>query len=374
MTTGSDFAPGAPGSSPHWAPAEKIGVGTALSPNSPVWFTLSQGILTEVFYPFVDAACIRDMGLLVADGKDFFSEERRDTKSRGKPSWPRRAGLPPGQHLQAGALSRRKDDPLRPAPCRPPPTNPLYPSPGAIERLLSLRPAGAAPGQRGGRQHRVDRRLQGHAHAVRPARRLHPGPGLLPTVARSFGRVRRRLGRLAGRVAAQENGMALWPSRERQRGPDRRGGPRGDRRPFRAGPGLRPGRVGRGTPGAGRAAPGVSGRPRGVRAAVVRVVEGSSAAGSVRRPGLPPVPRQRGRDAHARIQGIQGRHHRQFGHTLGLRPRGRRSRLPFDLAPRHDRDGDRPPGSPAARGRPAACCSISASRRTPTGTGRRTWR
>jgi glucoamylase len=81
VATGSNQAPGAPGSPARWAPAGKTGVGTALSTHSPVWFTLSQGILTEVFYPFVDTACTRDLGLLVADGKDFFSEERVDTKS-----------------------------------------------------------------------------------------------------------------------------------------------------------------------------------------------------------------------------------------------------------------------------------------------------
>ncbi len=81
MTTGSNQAPGAPGSPATWAPGGKTGVGTALSLHSPVWFTLSQGVLTEIFYPFVDTACTRDLGLLVADGKDFFSEERVDTKS-----------------------------------------------------------------------------------------------------------------------------------------------------------------------------------------------------------------------------------------------------------------------------------------------------
>jgi glucoamylase len=56
-------------------------VGTALSTASSVWFTLSQGILTEVYYPFVDTACTRDLGLLVADGSDFFAEEQNDTDS-----------------------------------------------------------------------------------------------------------------------------------------------------------------------------------------------------------------------------------------------------------------------------------------------------
>ena len=46
-----------------------------------MWFTLRQGIVTEVFCPDVDAACIRDCGLIVTDGKSFFSEEQVDTES-----------------------------------------------------------------------------------------------------------------------------------------------------------------------------------------------------------------------------------------------------------------------------------------------------
>jgi glucoamylase len=56
-------------------------VGTALSNKSLVWFTLSHGIFNEIFYPRVDQACIRDMGLIVTDEADFFSEEKRDTGS-----------------------------------------------------------------------------------------------------------------------------------------------------------------------------------------------------------------------------------------------------------------------------------------------------
>ncbi len=53
-----------------------------MSSESDVWFTLSGGILTEVFYPFVDMACTRDMQLLVTDRRDFFSEEKRNTRSQ----------------------------------------------------------------------------------------------------------------------------------------------------------------------------------------------------------------------------------------------------------------------------------------------------
>ncbi len=78
----SEPPPGAPGIPPRWASAAKTGVGTALSTASSVWFTLSHGILTEVYFPFVDTACTRDLGLLVADRHDFFSEEKLDTCSK----------------------------------------------------------------------------------------------------------------------------------------------------------------------------------------------------------------------------------------------------------------------------------------------------
>ena len=75
-------APGHPGIAPRWTSSAKSGVGTALSPLSRVWFTLSHGILNEVYYPRVDQACIRDLGFLVAGPDGFFSEEKRDAQHR----------------------------------------------------------------------------------------------------------------------------------------------------------------------------------------------------------------------------------------------------------------------------------------------------
>ena len=74
-------APGAPGVPPRWTSSAKTGVGTALGNKRHVWFTLSHGIFNEIFYPRVDQACVRDMGLIVTDGADFFSEEKRDADS-----------------------------------------------------------------------------------------------------------------------------------------------------------------------------------------------------------------------------------------------------------------------------------------------------
>lgn len=70
--------------SPRWTSSDKAGVGTALSAHSSVWFTLSHGILNEIYYPQVDRACTRDLGLIVTDGRPggFFAEEKRDTISK----------------------------------------------------------------------------------------------------------------------------------------------------------------------------------------------------------------------------------------------------------------------------------------------------
>ena len=74
-------APGKPGIAPRWISSAKSGVGTAFDPISRVWFTLGYGILDEIYHPRVDRASTRDMGFIVTNGRDFFSEEKRDTDS-----------------------------------------------------------------------------------------------------------------------------------------------------------------------------------------------------------------------------------------------------------------------------------------------------
>ncbi len=76
-------APDWPGIPARWTSSAKVAVGTALSNKSRVWFTLSHGIFNEKYYPRIDQACDRDMGLIVTAGKDFFSEERGDYKYLG---------------------------------------------------------------------------------------------------------------------------------------------------------------------------------------------------------------------------------------------------------------------------------------------------
>ena len=75
------FAPGWPGIAPRWTSSAKSGIGTAVSRDSRVWFTLSHGILNEIYYPRVDHACTRDLGFIVTDGQSYFSEEKRSSHS-----------------------------------------------------------------------------------------------------------------------------------------------------------------------------------------------------------------------------------------------------------------------------------------------------
>ncbi len=81
MTDDIRYAPGWPGIEPRWTSSAKTGAGTALNLHSRVWFTLSHGILNEIYFPRVDQACIRDFGLIVTDGHAYFSEEKRHSTS-----------------------------------------------------------------------------------------------------------------------------------------------------------------------------------------------------------------------------------------------------------------------------------------------------
>lgn len=76
-----DLAAGAPGMPPRWTSSAKSGVGTALDARSRVWFTLSHGVVNEVYYPRVDQAVTRDLGLLVVGPDGTFAEEKRDAAS-----------------------------------------------------------------------------------------------------------------------------------------------------------------------------------------------------------------------------------------------------------------------------------------------------
>jgi glucan 1,4-alpha-glucosidase len=75
-------APGAPGDSSSWTTGAKQGIGTSATTASKVWHTLSQGVLTEVYYPTVDVANVQDLQLIVTDGETFTELERDATTHR----------------------------------------------------------------------------------------------------------------------------------------------------------------------------------------------------------------------------------------------------------------------------------------------------
>jgi glucoamylase len=69
---------GSPGIEPRWTSSAKEGVGTAYHTSCRLWFTLSHGIINEIYYPRVDQPNTRDFQFLISDGETFCHEEKRD--------------------------------------------------------------------------------------------------------------------------------------------------------------------------------------------------------------------------------------------------------------------------------------------------------
>ena len=75
---GNGVAFGAPGIGARWTSSAKEGVGTAYHTSCRLWFTLSHGIINEIYYPRVDQPNTRDCQFLITDGETFCHEEKRD--------------------------------------------------------------------------------------------------------------------------------------------------------------------------------------------------------------------------------------------------------------------------------------------------------
>jgi len=63
--------PGQPGNDAHWPTAAKQGFGAANTTRSKVWFTLADGVMTEVYYPTLDMPNVQSLQLVIvlSDGK-----------------------------------------------------------------------------------------------------------------------------------------------------------------------------------------------------------------------------------------------------------------------------------------------------------------
>lgn len=78
LCAGQTLAPGGPGRDAQWATAGKQGVGTSASPESKVWFTLAQGVMTEAYYPDVTVANVHLLQFVVVNQKTKKVETEQD--------------------------------------------------------------------------------------------------------------------------------------------------------------------------------------------------------------------------------------------------------------------------------------------------------
>jgi glucoamylase len=70
--------PGSPGSESYFDLARKDCVGTARNTTSKVWFTVADGVLSDTYWPTIDATNVNTLQYLVTDGKTFTDLQTRD--------------------------------------------------------------------------------------------------------------------------------------------------------------------------------------------------------------------------------------------------------------------------------------------------------
>jgi glucoamylase len=76
----SGTASGGPGGSASWTTGNKLAVGTSADTTSKVWFTVANGITTEILHPRLDIPNMQDMQYIITDGSTFVDLERDATE------------------------------------------------------------------------------------------------------------------------------------------------------------------------------------------------------------------------------------------------------------------------------------------------------
>ena len=71
-------AAGAPGALSHFDLARKDCLGTARNTTSKVWFTVADGVLSDVYYPTIDNTNVETLQYVVTDGSTFTDLQTRD--------------------------------------------------------------------------------------------------------------------------------------------------------------------------------------------------------------------------------------------------------------------------------------------------------
>ena len=69
--------PGAPGAMSYFDLARKDCVGTARNTKSKVWFTVADGVLSDTYWPTVDATNVQHPPVVVTDGQSFTDLQTR---------------------------------------------------------------------------------------------------------------------------------------------------------------------------------------------------------------------------------------------------------------------------------------------------------
>ncbi len=77
----------APGSESYFDLARKDCVGTARNTTSKVWFTVADGVLSDTYWPTVDATNVHTLQYLVTDGRTFTDLQARDMTYRVLPDF-----------------------------------------------------------------------------------------------------------------------------------------------------------------------------------------------------------------------------------------------------------------------------------------------
>src|SRR5207344_2631672 len=77
-TSPSATAADGPGALSHFDLARKDCLGTARNTTSKVWFTLANGVLSDVYYPTIDNTNVETLQYIVTDGTTFTDLQTRD--------------------------------------------------------------------------------------------------------------------------------------------------------------------------------------------------------------------------------------------------------------------------------------------------------
>ena len=112
-------APDGPGALSHFDLARKDCLGTARNRTSKVWYTVADGVLSDVYYPTIDNTNVETLQYVVTDGATFTDLQTRDTTYTVPAARPHRHELPGHHHRRQRQVPDRHRLRHRPGPATP---------------------------------------------------------------------------------------------------------------------------------------------------------------------------------------------------------------------------------------------------------------